>query len=119
MALLGLQQGDGRIYYRNFLDGTYNANSITGSTVSFAGILWLMLQQQGYAEFDDSIERSLSWVLKNQFAADHPDPNLRGAFLEIRTRHSEGRVWSRMRGIGTAFGLRFLADYYQRQYGTP
>lgn len=113
------QRGDGRIYYRNYIDGSYNASSITGSAVSFAGILWLMLQQEGYTEFDDNIERSVDWVLKNQFAADHADPNLRSAFFEIRTRSRDGIIWPRMRGIATAFGLRFLSDYYKIHYGAP
>lgn len=107
------QTRDGRIFYRNFLDGTTDRSSITGSAVSFAGILWLMLQERGYDEFDDSIERSVDWVLANRFAADHPDPNLRGAFFETRARRDGSRVWLRVRGIATAFGLRFLADYYR------
>ncbi|MEM8560479.1 MAG: hypothetical protein AAGG50_21860, partial [Bacteroidota bacterium] len=107
------QTRDGRIFYRNFLDGTEDRSSITGSAVSFAGILWLMLQERGVSEFDDAIERSVDWVLANRFAADHPDPNLRGAFFETRARRDGPRVWLRVRGIATAFGLRFLSDYYQ------
>ena len=107
------QQRDGRIYYRNRPDGSFDKNSICGSAAAFAGILWLELQQLGYAEFDRNIERSLNFVLRNQFPADHPDPNLRGAFLETwsKTHRGEARIF--VRDIATSFGLRFLAKYLQ------
>ncbi len=112
------QQGDGTIYYVNFLDGSYNSNSLCGSGVSFAGILWLRLLQYGVGdEYIENIERSLEWVLNNRYATDHPDPNLAGAFVETRMRHIYGGLWYTMRDLGTSFGLRFLADYYRYAYG--
>ncbi|MEL7117833.1 MAG: hypothetical protein AAFO07_00270 [Bacteroidota bacterium] len=107
------QRRDGRIYYRNRPDGTYDSNSICGSAVAFAGILWLEFQQLGYDEFDKSIERSLAFVLNNQFPADHPDPNLRGAFLETWSKTHEGEARIFVRDIATSFGLRFLSKYLQ------
>jgi rhamnogalacturonyl hydrolase YesR len=112
------QFGDGTIFYQNFLDGRRNRDSICGSAVSFAGILWLRLMQYGVGEeFRDNLERSVNWVLQNRFSIDHPDPNLAGAFLETRTRRREGKVWMTMRDIATSFGLRFLSEYYRYQYG--
>jgi rhamnogalacturonyl hydrolase YesR len=112
------QQGDGTIYYVNYLDGRFNTNSLCGSGVSFAGILWLRLLQYGVGdEYADNIERSLEWVLRNRYANDHPDKNLAGAFVETRMRHIHGGLWYTMRDLGTSFGLRFLADYYRYAYG--
>lgn len=112
------QFGDGTIFYQNFLDGRRNRDSICGSAVSFAGILWLRLIQYGVGEeFRDNLERSVDWVVHNRFSIDHPDPNLAGAFLETRTRRREAKVWMTMRDIATSFGLRFLSEYYRYQYG--
>lgn len=112
------QQADGTMYYVNYLDGTYNTNSLCGSSVSFAGILWLRLLQYGAGdEYVDNIERSLEWVLRNRYDNDHPDVNLAGAFLETRMRHIHNGIWYTMRDLGTSFGLRFLADYYRYAYG--
>ena len=36
-----VQKGDGTIYYKNYLDGRSNQNSVCGSAVAFAGIIWL------------------------------------------------------------------------------
>jgi uncharacterized protein YyaL (SSP411 family) len=112
------QKGDGTIYYKNTIDGKSNQNSLTGSAVSFAGIVWLRLLQQGAGEeFKQNIELSLDWVLKNRFANDHPDKNLAGAFLETRTRRVNDKIWMTMRDIATSFGLRFLSDYYNYHNG--
>jgi rhamnogalacturonyl hydrolase YesR len=112
------QQADGTIYYVNHLDGTYNTNSLCGSGISFAGILWLRLFQYGVGdEYIDNIERSLEWVLRNRYDNNHHDANLAGAFLETRMRHIHDGIWYTMRDLGTSFGLRFLADYYRYAYG--
>jgi hypothetical protein len=107
------QQGDGTFYYKNYVSGGSNRNSICGSAVAFAGLVWLRLQQYGAGdEFKDNVERSVTWIVNNRYAPDHPDENLAGAFLETRTRRPEGKLWITMRDIATSFGLRFLADYY-------
>jgi rhamnogalacturonyl hydrolase YesR len=112
------QIADGTIFYQNFLDGRRNRDSVCGSAVSFAGILWLRLLQYGVGdEFAGNLENSVTWVLHNRFSIDHPDPNLAGAFLETRTRRREGKVWMTMRDIATSFGLRFLTEYYRYRYG--
>ncbi len=117
-AVIGWQRKDGVIYYRNYTDpDRMNRSSICGSAVSFAGILWLKLRQHGYEkEFEAPIEEAAHWVMQNRFAADHPDPNLRGAFLETRRRTQDGRTLVRVRDIATSFGLRFLALCYQTYY---
>jgi len=115
-ALTDWQSGDGRIYYENYLDGTVDEDSISGSAVAFAGMLWMDLRARGVDAFDDRIDRSADWLLKNQFATDHPDPSLRGAFLETRVRYDDGHVWMRNRDIATAFALRFLARYYRARH---
>ncbi len=106
------QQKDGTIYYDNYLNGRMpDKGSITGSAVSLAGILWMELSDYGYKEFDGNIERSAKWLIKNRYAQDHPDPNLRGSVIETRTRFKEGKAWLTNRDIGTSFALRFLTDY--------
>ncbi len=109
-----LQKKSGLMYSTNFTDGKFREDSIVGSAVYFAGSLWLRLEKLGYSEFKESIELSLDWALKNQFPANHPSKNLAGAFFETRvlvqTDHSVRLI---IRDLSTAFGLRFLADYYQ------
>jgi uncharacterized protein YyaL (SSP411 family) len=109
-----VQKGDGTIYYKNYLDGRSNQNSVCGSAVAFAGIIWLRLSQYVYEdEFKGNIQKSLDWLLKNRFSQDHPDKNLAGATINIRTRRKKGKIWMTNRDIGTSFALRFLADYYR------
>lgn len=106
------QQSDGTIYYDNYLNGRQpDKGSVTGSASALAGIVWIQLHQNGYKQFDANIERSASWLLKNRYAQNHPDPNLRGAVLETRTRSRKGKVWLTQRDTGSIFALRFLVDY--------
>jgi len=107
------QKKDGTIYYENHLDGSSNKSSVCGSAVAFAGIIWLRLLQYGVGdEFKQNIEKSTTFLLKNRFAGDHPDPNLAGAVLNTRTRHRKGKIWLVNRDVGTSFGIRYLCDYY-------
>ncbi len=109
-----LQRKNGVMYSTNFVDGRSREDSIVGSAVSFAGILWLRLYKLGHQEFQESIELSLDWTLKNQFAPNHPDKNLAGAFFESKVNVQPDRaVRLIVRDLSTAFALRFLADYYQ------
>ncbi len=112
------QKKDGTFYYENFLDGSSNQNSVTGSTVAMLGILWIRLQQlRAGNEFAGNIERSARWIVGNRFAADHPDKNLRGATLNIRTRAKDGHFYLTQRDLGTSFAMRFLAAYYNDRFG--
>ncbi len=111
-AFVKAQQKDGTIFYDNYMsDRQPDKGSVTGSAVALAGIVWIELSKYGYKEFDSNIERSAQWLVSNRYAQDHPDPNLRGAVLETRTRFRKGKVWLTNRDIGTSFGLRFLVDY--------
>jgi hypothetical protein len=116
-----LQRADGTIYYDNFVDGRFREGSFTGSATAFAGHQWLKLRQRGVGGFDASIARSLRWVLANRYAADHPDPNLRGAFVDTRVRMIGGRASLLQRSdIGASFALRFLTAVYRDMDGrTP
>lgn len=107
------QTKDGTIFYENFLNGRKpDKGSITGSAVSLAGILWMELSDYGFKEFDANIQKSATWIIRNRYATTHPDPNLRGAVVETRTRfNKEGKAWLTNRDIGTSFALRFLVDY--------
>jgi len=112
------QQGDGTIFYQNFIDGRVNRNSVCGSAVAFAGIIWMRLRDYGVGEeFSTNIEKSLHWLLKNRFADDHPDKNLGGATINTRMRHKKGKLWLVNRDIGTSFALRFLTTYYTGAFG--
>lgn len=111
------QKKDGTIYYVNYTDGKESdKGSICGSAVAFAGILWIRLAGYGYTEFIPAYEKSIQWILKNRYSINHPDPNLRGAVVNTRCRSKKGKVWLTHRDVGTSFGLRFLADYYQLKY---
>ena len=108
------QRPDGTLYYDNYVDGRYDKGSVCGSAVAFAGILWMRLAGYGYEEFVANYERSADWLVRNRYAADHPDPNLRGAVVNTRMRSRKGIVWLTQRDVGTSFGLRFLSAYYQK-----
>ena len=108
------QQKNGAFYYRNYLDGSANKYSISGSTTAFAGILWLRLLKYGVGdEFKKNIDKSLQWVLKNRYSKDHLDKNLAGGFIEIRSKIKKGTLIIYNRDIATFFCVRFLADYYE------
>jgi len=111
------QKKDGTIFYVNYTDGKpSDKGSICGSAVAFAGIIWIRLAGYGYDEFIPSYERSVQWIMKNRYSATHPDPNLRGAVVNTRMRMKDGHIWLTHRDIGTSFGLRLLAAYYQLKY---
>jgi len=117
MTYKKIQKKDGTIFYVNYVDGKYNENSITGSAVALAGSLWIRLVKAGAGdEFKDNIERSAKWIMTNRFSSDHPDKNLRGAVINLRTRRKEGKIWMAQRDIGTSFGIRFLVDYYNYKF---
>jgi len=111
------QDSRGSIYYKNYLDGRRDRSSVTGSAVAFSGLLWLRLREHGVEGFDAAIELSLDWILKNRYASDHPDPNLRGAVVNTRLRHRKGKLWFTQRDVGSSFGVRFLASYYDYTFG--
>ena len=108
------QQKSSAIYYKNFLDGSYESGSICGSAVSFMGMLMIRLIDYDFAgeDYEDRINLCAEWLAKNRFGVDHPDPNLRGAFMNIRTRYRKGKHWIVNRDVGTSFGLRFFAAYH-------
>jgi uncharacterized protein YyaL (SSP411 family) len=111
------QQKDGTIYYDNYTNGRKpDKGSITGSAVGLAGIVWIELSKYGYKEFDPAIEKSAKWIIKNRYDQHHPDPNLRGAIIETRTRFKDGKAWLTNRDIGTSFCLRFLVDYAKYKF---
>ena len=116
-AFAKIQDSRGSIYYQNFIDGTRDRSSVCGSSVAFSGILWLRLRAHGVKGFEENIELSLDWILKNRFAADHPDPNLAGAVVNTRLRHKKGKLWFTQRDVGSSFGVRFLASYYDYTFG--
>ncbi len=111
------QRKSGVIYYKNYLNGDADHGSICGSAVSFMGLLMIRLVDYGVGdEFKDRIDLSAKWVMANRFFADHPDPNLAGAFMNIRVRNRKGKKWFVNRDVGTAFGLRFLSKYYDYKF---
>jgi hypothetical protein len=109
-----LQQKDGTFFYTNYTDGTLpDRSSVSGSTVAFAGIIYLRLLKAGVGDaFIKNIETCCDWLLRNQFPMHHPDPNLRGAFVETKVRISKGKSVVINRDLGTVFAVRFLCDYF-------
>ncbi|MGE5351927.1 MAG: hypothetical protein ACM3P0_07580 [Acidobacteriota bacterium] len=112
-------QEDGTFYYVNYLDGKYNENSVTGSATAMSALLWIRLVKLGVGEeFKQDIEKAANWILKSRFSVNHPDKNLRGAVIDSRIRSKKGQIWFTQRDVGTSFGLRFLADYYNYKFVT-
>ncbi len=112
------QQKNGAMFYHAKLDGTMDKSSICSSEVAFAGLLWLRLVQYGYPEFIPNYERSVSWLMTSIFDKNHPDPNLRGATVEVTTSISSNNTPKIInRDLGTTFTLRFLAAYYDLKFG--
>lgn len=106
------QRRDGTMFYDNYINGRpADKGSVCGSEVALAGILWMRLAGYGFDEFTPNVHRSAEWLVRNRFAADHPDPNLRGAVVNTRMRFRNGTMWMTQRDVGTSFGLRFLAAY--------
>ncbi len=111
------QKNDGTFYYENDLEGHSNQNSVTGSTVAMLGVLWLRLQAIGVGyDFRENIERSARWIVANHFSENHPDKNLAGATLNIRSRMKKGDIYMTQRDLGTSFAMRFLAAYYHDRF---
>lgn len=116
-ALAKVQDKTGVIWYSSYLDGNHDKRSPCGSAASFAGILWLQLYELGITDFEENIKRALDFTLKNQFSKDHKDPNLAGAYYEIRQRaKKDGTFQLYYRDIATSFGMRFLSNVYQSAY---
>jgi hypothetical protein len=110
-----IQSKDGTFFYKNYTDGrSPDKSSVSGSTVAFAGIIYLRLLEAGYGnEFKNDIPRCVDWLLRNRFAENHPDPNLRGATIETKVRLKKGKAVVLNRDVGTSFAVRFLADYHE------
>lgn len=114
-AYKDIQLKDGTFFYKNYTDGrSPDKSSVSGSTVAFAGIIYLRLLEAGYGnEFEKDIDLCSNWLLRNRFAENHSDPNLRGAFVETKVRLKKGKAIVLNRDVGTSFAVRFLADYYE------
>ncbi|MHB1688355.1 MAG: beta-L-arabinofuranosidase domain-containing protein [Ignavibacteriaceae bacterium] len=113
-----VQRPDGTIYYKNYLNGKFKDNSITGSAVAFAAMLWIRAVGYGVGDkFKPGIEKSFKWIMRNRFSVDNPDKNLAGAVIDTWSKVEHGKVILIQRDIGTSFGLRFLAAYYHYKFG--
>ncbi len=113
-----MQRPDGTIYYINYLNGNYDDNSVTGSAVAFAALLWIKAIDYGVGtEFKQNIEKSFKWIMKNRFSIKNPDKNVAGGVLDTRMKIAHGKVELIQRDVGTSFGLRFLTAYYNYKFG--
>jgi rhamnogalacturonyl hydrolase YesR len=108
------QSKDGTFYYTNFNDGTPpDKSSVSGSTVAFAGIIYIRLAELGYkAEFEKNIDKCFDWLKRNKFSRSLPDLNLRGAIVETKVKMTNGKAVLINRDLGTIFAVRFFADYF-------
>ena len=101
------------MFYDNYINGREpDKGSVCGSEVAFAGIIWMRLVGYGFPEFQTNVDRSASWLVKNRYSQEHPDPNVRGAVINTRMRTKKGKVWLTQRDVGSSFALRFLSEYY-------
>ena len=71
---------------------------------------WIRLAGYGYDEFVPNYERSLRWIIKNRYAANHPDPNLRGGVINTRMRMKKGQIWLTQRDVGTSFWIALFGS---------
>lgn len=114
-----IQRPDGTIFYKNFLNGKYEDNSVTGSAVAFAALLWIRAVNYGVGSvFKPNIEKSFKWIMKNRFSSKNPDKNLASGILDTRMKIVHGKVNLIQRDVGTSFGLRFLTAYYNYKFGS-
>lgn len=117
-ALANVQDNKtGVIWYASYLDGNHDKRSPCGSCTSYAAVLWLYLWDLGYDTYNEQILEAFEFTIANQFAANHDDPNLAGAYYGIRQRSGKnGQMQLYYRDINTAFGMRFLSELYKRAY---
>jgi hypothetical protein len=108
-----MMRPDGSFDYSQNLDGSSGNASPTGSATAFAGLLWLGLRGEGHRQFDPQIHAAARWLIANRFATDHPDPNLRGLVLELRTKRSATGPTILQRDLGSLFAARFFEAYLE------
>jgi hypothetical protein len=112
-----VMQPDGSLFYRTTIDGQSTKAEVTGSAVAFNGILMLRLKHYGFAEFAPTIDILADWLVRNRFAANHPDPNLAGAVVNTRQKITKGTLVMQNRDVGSTFALRFLSLYLRDRRG--
>ncbi len=116
-GLSGIQEKNGVIWYNSYTNRQHDRRSPCGSAVSFAGILWLQLYELGVTDFEKNIRKALDFTLQNQFSENHRDPNLAGAYYELRQKAKDnGKFKLIYRDIATSFGMRFLSDIHRNAY---
>jgi hypothetical protein len=106
-----MMRPDGSFDYSQNIDGTSGSASPTGSATAFAGLLWLGLRAEGHRQFDPQIHAAARWLVANRFGSDHPDPNLRGLVLELRTKRDASGPTILQRDLGSLFAARFFEAY--------
>ena len=109
---LSLQTSDGTIYYDSYLDGRLERRSISGSAVAMLGRLMIRLEEAGLEGYTPYVHRCARWIYDNRYDVAHPDPNLRGAVIELWSRMRRGKLDLINRDLGTIFGLRFMTKYH-------
>lgn len=112
-----VMQPDGSLFYRTTVDGQSTRAEVTGSAVAFNGILMLRLKDYGFDEFAPTIDIFADWLVRNRFAANHPDPNLAGAVVNTRQKITKGTLVMQNRDVGSTFALRFLSLYLRDRRG--
>ena len=50
-----------------------------------------LLEHGVSADYQERIDLCAQWLIRNQFSERHPDPNLSGAFLNLRVRNRKGK----------------------------
>jgi sucrose-6-phosphate hydrolase SacC (GH32 family) len=119
-----VQRRDGTIFYMSYVNGSVSQNDLCGSAVGFLLHLAVRLLQvhavardpAAVAALQPAVARSVAWLLANQYPTTHPDPNLRGAFLEIGFRHKPWYLGPHSkavihRDLGTSFALPALVAF--------
>lgn len=72
----------------------------------------MQLQAAGVEGYDPYIHLCARWIYDNRYDVAHPDPNLRGAVIELWSRIRQGKHDIMNRDLGTIFGLRFMTAYH-------
>jgi rhamnogalacturonyl hydrolase YesR len=107
---LEAQNLDGGLYYTPSPDGRHNSFGLCTSVVACAVLFWADLWRRlGDDRYLAPIARGTGYLLAAQFAADVPDPDVRGAFFEA-PHAPDGSLAPgyQVRDLATIFAIRAL-----------
>lgn len=87
----------------------------SGSAVAFAGIIWLEISRKNAQhDYKENAKKAALWLVNHQYPLDYKLEEVRGGFKDLKIRSGKNEILNR--DLGTSFGVRFLAKYYQTEW---